>query len=387
MKRVLYVEANEDGTVGGSHKILYDLVIRLSPAHHPVVLFYEENIWARRLRERGVEVHTWDDIRASERKGLKEGGKVSTAVALAQCVATRRSFLKDQKIDLVHLNNSPFIGFDDWLPACSLVGIPCVAYIMGDNRAEPNPIRRFAIQRYDAYFPLSLICKQAFLDNGIDEDRMVLAYPGVDIAEADARTFRPADEVRREFHVAPGQLLAVMVGNIRRWKGQNVVIEALGGLDADDRARLKVLMVGQGGPEHAVYEKELADAIEAHGLGDMVRFTGRREDVPDLLEAADLAIHASVTPEPFGLVVQEAMLHGCATIAANEGGPVEMMTPDSGLMFDTDHPEELTAHLSRLIRDREARETLAARARVQARTFDVQHHVDLIEERYAAVLS
>jgi glycosyltransferase involved in cell wall biosynthesis len=76
------------------------------------------------------------------------------------------------------------------------------------------------------------------------------------------------------------------------------------------------------------------------------------------------------------------MLHGCATIAADEGGPVEMMSADSGFMFDADLPGELASHLRTLIRDAELRTRVADRARRHARTFDVRDYVGRIEDRY-----
>jgi glycosyltransferase involved in cell wall biosynthesis len=384
--RILYVEANEDGTVGGSHKILYDLVVRLSSEYEPVVLFYEDNIWAERLRERGVEVVTWDEERGAERRGLKEGGKISTATTLVTGAARRRTFIRSNRIDMVHLNNSPFVGHDDWLPAARLAGVPCVVYCMGDLRYESNAIRRFASRTYDAYFPLSRLVLEAFAYNGIAREKMYLAYPGVDLEEADSRVFRPADDVRSEFGLRPDQLLVTMVGNVRRWKGQLVVVEGLAGLSAEDRARIHVLFVGEEGG-HAEYVKELQEAIARHDLGGVVEFTGRREDVPDILEASDIAIHASIQPEPFGLVVQEAMLHGCATVAADQGGPVEMLTPESGRMFDAADPPQLTRHLQDLIRDELLRSRLSEAARIQARTFDVHRHVEIIEQQYRRLLN
>ncbi|MEQ9400302.1 MAG: glycosyltransferase family 4 protein [Longimicrobiales bacterium] len=385
MPRILYVEANEDGTVGGSHKVCVDLITRLSDRYEPVMLFYEDNVWTGRLRARGIEVVTWDEIRAIERQGLKEGGKLSTATALARGVMRRRSFLREKDIDMVHLNNSPFVGYDDWLPAARLARVPCVAYGHGGLGYEPNPLRRLGITGFDAYFPVSELVRDAFARNGVPPSRMTLTYPGLDLEEEDARTFRPADEVRAEFGLAPDQLLVTMVGNIRQWKGQHVVVDALSRLSADERRRIHVLFVGQQ-DGHEDVRAELDRAIDAHGLGDVVEFTGRREDVPDLLEATDIAVHASVAPEPFGLVVLEAMLHGCAVVAANRGGPKEMMSPESGRSFDPDRPEELTDHLRALMADPDLRARYAAAARVRARTFDVRRHVTLIEREYERLM-
>jgi hypothetical protein len=126
MSRILLVENNEDGTVGGSHKIQADLVTRLSREFEPVVLYYQDNLWAERLRAAGLEVHTWDEVRRREKQEYAARGKVGTLVTLANAIAFRRRFIREQGIALVHLNNSPFNGLDDWLPAARLAGVPCV---------------------------------------------------------------------------------------------------------------------------------------------------------------------------------------------------------------------------------------------------------------------
>ena len=386
-KRVLYVEANEDGTVGGSHKILFDLVTRLSGRHQPVVLFYQDNVWASRLRDRGVDVISWDAVRARERDAMIGSGRMGKIGALLRSIAARRAFVREHRIDLVHLNNSPIMGYDDWLPAARLERIPCVVYGMGGIPRVPNPLHRALVRSFDAYFPLSRLVDGGLRRNGVDPDKVVLAYPGVDLAAHDTRSFVPTSRVREALGLRDDQLLAVMVGNIRRWKGQHVVIEALAALTSAERDGMKVLLVGEAREDDRDYAAELDAAVRRHELEAVVEFTGRRDDVPDLLEAADIAIHASVVPEPFGLVVQEAMLHGCATIAANAGGPTEMLTEKSGLLFDPGRPEELTGHLRMLLAGGRLRSGLASAARTQARTFDVLRHVSLIERRYDRLLT
>jgi glycosyltransferase involved in cell wall biosynthesis len=387
MSRILLVENNEDGTVGGSHKIQADLVTRLSREFEPVVLYYQDNLWAERLRAAGLEVHTWDEVRRREKQEYAAGGKVGTLVTLAKAIAFRRRFIREQGIALVHLNNSPFNGLDDWLPAARLAGVPCVVYAMGDAHREPNPFRRWLMRRFNRYFPLSRLVERSLVeDNGISPDRIVLTYPGIDLSVAATQGCRSTDDVRAEFGVGPDGILAVMVGNLREWKGQHVVVQALARLPESARSRLVVLFVGATGTENTEYLDKIEGMIRDAGLDDVVLVAGRRADVPDLLEAADIAIHASIIPEPFGLVVQEAMLHGCAVVAADEGGPAEMLTHECGLMFDTDRPEELTAHLTVLIEDEGRRRKYGAEARSRVRAFDLRRHVELIEEAYRDLL-
>ncbi len=386
MKRILYVEGNEDGTVGGSHKILVDLVTRLSPEYEPVVLFYQDNRWAEYLRAEGLEVHAWDDVRKEELARFA-GGKLRTLMAVAWGISWRRRFLRTNRIDLLHLNNSPHGGREDWLPAALLEKIPCAVYAMGGAQVRAGWLGRALMRRFDVIFPLSRLMEESLVENGVPRDHMVLTYPGVDLEEIESREYRPREVVRAEFGLREHQVLAVMVGNLRRWKGQHVVVEGVRRLPAALRDKLVVLLVGEAGPDHAAYEERLRRAIGAAGLDGTIRLTGRRGDVPDLLEAGDISIHASVVPEPFGLVVQEGMVHGCAPIAADKGGPVEMLTSDSGLLFDADHPEELTAHLRVLLEDPQRRREYASRAEARAREFDIRGHVRLIEANYARLLS
>ncbi|HEX2781394.1 MAG TPA: glycosyltransferase, partial [Gemmatimonadaceae bacterium] len=128
VRRILYVEACEDGTVGGSHQALYDLVRMLDRRRYePVVLFYQTNRWVEPIRALGVEVILFDEERRREKAphlARDLPGRVRSVIAAP---FLRAALLRRLSIDLVHLNNSPAEGYEDWLPACRLVGVPCVA--------------------------------------------------------------------------------------------------------------------------------------------------------------------------------------------------------------------------------------------------------------------
>ena len=80
-----------------------------------------------------------------------------------------------------------------------------------------------------------------------------------------------------------------------------------------------------------------------------MRFLGQRDDVPDLMSAADVIIHASTRPEPFGLVIVEGMALGRLVIAAALGGPVQIMGENPEWMFNPQVPSQLTELLRRVI--------------------------------------
>ena len=137
----------------------------------------------------------------------------------------------------------------------------------------------------------------------------------------------------------------------------------------------------------ADYEAALHEEIVAGGLGDCVTFLGSRSDVADLYRAADIAVHASTTPEPFGLVVPEAMAMNCAVIAASTGGPAEVITPGTGFLCDPSAPEEYARALEQLVRDDSLRRAIAAAGPARAALFSIERTVDGTQRVYERALS
>lgn len=386
--RILYIEANQDGTVGGSHRALYDLVRALDRARYePVVMFYQDNPYVARLRAQGVEVRLYDRVKQQEREVYLHGNRGAKLRAMATAVARRWRWLRDEHIDLVHVNNSPRTGSDDWLPAARLRGVPIIANVMGDARGESGRLRRHLFRAFDHYLPISHYITEAMRGHGIAAARMDLVYLGVDLGDFRGRVRRDRAAVRAELGVAPEQLLAVMVGNLREWKGQHVVLEAMRRLPPEARSALHVAFAGAPTPADLPYLERLRGMVAEAGLEAQVSFLGARDDVPDLLHAADLALHASVLPEPFGLVVVEAMAAGLPVIAARTGGPGEVITPDSGITFDPAEPAQLTEALGGLLASAERRAALRAGALRRVEGFTTERYAAGVQAVYGRILA
>jgi len=385
--RVLIVESNQDGTVGGSYQALFDLAARIDRARfEPIVLFYQDNVFASRLRARGIEVVLFDEIARKEREINESGRPLAKLLGFGTAVLRRRRELRRLRIDLLHLNNSPGVGNDDWLPAARLVGIPCVVTAMGFAERPRRRIHRWLYRRFDLYLAISRHMAGVLRKQGVDPNRIELVYLGVDFEKLRARMVRSSEAVRTELGMGPDQLLVLMVGNIRAWKGQREVIAALRLLPEKIRARLRVCFAGATASTDSAYEAELRDEIAASGLGDCVSFLGSRSDVPDLYGAADIAVHASTTPEPFGLVVPEAMALNCAVIAASSGGPAEVITPGTGFLCDPSKPEEYARALEQLVRDESLRRAIAAAAPARAALFSIDRNVEGTSRAYRRAL-
>jgi glycosyltransferase involved in cell wall biosynthesis len=375
--RVLIVESNEDGTVGGSHQALFDLAVRLDPAgFEPIVLFYEQNVFVDRLRASGVEVVVFDEIRCRERASHQSTGRFAHFLQLGPAVISRRRELLRLRIDLLHLNNSPRVGNDTWLPAARLAGIPCVVNAMGDAGRPAGLVHRWLYRRFDQYLAISRYMADMLREQNVDPDRIHVVYLGVDFEALRSRVRRTREAVRSELGVTRDQRLVLMVGNIRPWKGQHVVIEAVRMLPKETLARMRVCFAGATAKDQAHYDTELRDQVGAAGLGDCVTFLGPRTDTPDLYNAADIAVHASTSPEPFGLVVPEAMALGCAVIAASFGGPAEVIVRGTGMLCDPARPEDYAHALEQLVTDEPLRQAIIAAAPARAALFGIERTVE-----------
>ncbi|MET0043474.1 MAG: glycosyltransferase, partial [Candidatus Thiodiazotropha sp. 6PLUC3] len=77
-----------------------------------------------------------------------------------------------------------------------------------------------------------------------------------------------------------------------------------------------------------------------------------QKNVPDHVNSFDIFVHTSVEPEPFGIVIIEALALKKAVIVSNIGAPQEIIVDgESGLLFDIESVEDLAAKLDSLIRD------------------------------------
>jgi glycosyltransferase involved in cell wall biosynthesis len=210
----------------------------------------------------------------------------------------------------------------------------------------------------------------------VNPDRIHIVYLGVDFDALHSRVRRTREAVRSEFGLTRGQILVLMVGNIRPWKGQHVLIEALRMLPQATLARIHVCFAGATAKDQANYETELRDQVGTAGLGNCVTFLGARTDTADLYNAADIAVHASTSPEPFGLVVPEAMALGCAVVASSFGGPAEVIVPGTGILCDPARPEDYARALEQLVTDEPLRQAIIAAAPARAALFSIERTID-----------
>jgi glycosyltransferase involved in cell wall biosynthesis len=167
----------------------------------------------------------------------------------------------------------------------------------------------------DAVIVPSEATAAAFHAAGGRTERVTVVANGRDLVPLDA----DKATLRSRLDLPTGPLVGVF-SRLAPWKGQDVLIEALGRVP-DVRA----IIVGSAMFGETDFEARLQAQVERLGLGDRIRFLGRREDVAPLMQAVDAVIHPSVDPEPFGLTLVEAMALGTPVIASATGAISEIL--------------------------------------------------------------
>jgi glycosyltransferase involved in cell wall biosynthesis len=120
-----------------------------------------------------------------------------------------------------------------------------------------------------------------------------------------------------------------LVATFARWKGHRTFLAAFAKVPASLPVRGYVI----GGPVYAtsgsqVTLDELKHEAASLGVADRVGFTGIVSDSSTAMRALDVVVHASTDPEPFGLVIAEAMACGRPVVTSAAGGARELTQPD-----------------------------------------------------------
>ncbi|MGW2172277.1 glycosyltransferase family 4 protein [Streptomyces sp. NPDC001705] len=193
--------------------------------------------------------------------------------------------------------------------------------------------------------------------------------PGDPAGPEDPDRLRP--KLRAELGAVERPLL-VAVGSLEGHRGYDVLLDAARVWRHLDPAPL-VVIAGEG-PLRA----RLQGRIESEGLP--VLLAGRRDDVPDLLAAADLALLPARRETGRSVLAQEALHARVPLVAAGVGGIPELVGDAAELVPEGD-AQGLADAVVRLLGDPGRRDELRARGVRQAATWPTE------DETVAQVLS
>jgi glycosyltransferase involved in cell wall biosynthesis len=371
---------NPSGELGGAETALLEMLAALAetrPAWRLELVASEEGPLLQRAAALGISsvalnfpppvarLGEWG-VRGSAISRVRFGAAICRAAIPAFTYAScLRRHLSDMQPDIVHTNGLKM----------HLLGARCRPtrarllwhlHDYPDTRSLTATLLRFQVHRCDEVLAnsdsVSTHARRLFgsavpvrtLYNSVDLQRFHPAGPTLDL-----------DRLAGLPPLVAGGIRIGLVGTFARWKGHDVFLDALSRLRSPAVVRGYII----GDPIYRTdasqfSQRELRDRAAALGVAESVGFTGRVDDVPAALRTLDIVVHASVEPEPFGLVIAEAMACGRPIVVSRAGGAAEIAR--GALFHEPGNAADLADRVSQLIADPALRASLAAEGREAA---------------------
>lgn len=260
-----------------------------------------------------------------------------------------RRFLERERYTIVHTHTSK-AGFVGRL-AARMAGIPIIVHTVHGfafHEQSPTLVRQFysvlermASRWCDRIVSVSQFHRSWALELGICGPSQIEAIPNGITPQARREQVERAD-LRRELGVGDRELCILSVARLAADKGLANLIQAAEILRSGER-NFRVVIAGDG-PVRAALEQLARD----RGVTDVVTFLGFREDVPELLHAADLVVLPSLR-EGLSISLLEAMAAGKPIIASSIGSHREVAAQsEMALLVPPADPETLAKTIREL---------------------------------------
>ena len=295
--------------------------------------------------------------------------------------------MKARHIELVHTNNG-LLANRAAIEAAGRAGLPLIAHQRGWE--WPCALSRNLAGKPARIIAVSEAVRQDLLEIGAPSHSVRRIYDGVDLKQFRNNRERRAT-ARKRFGLEDQTVVIGLIATHLAWKGHDLYLQALAQV-CHKTDSVRGLVVGSR-PTHAEplspSPKESAHQL---GIADRIIWSGHLPDPAPAYAACDVAVHASKQPEPFGLVVVEAMACGLPVVAAEAGGPSEIVLHgETGLLYPMGKASALAGALETLISRPQWRGRLGDAARRRAAEhFDEQKGwallFDVYQETEAALL-
>lgn len=259
-----------------------------------------------------------------------------------------------KRFDAVHAFRALPEGLVAWFIA-RLTFRPVVIYAHGEElttwgKGGKYKAMRFALRHANRVIANSEFTRDELKKMGVDEQNIVLIYPGVDTDRF--KPGLPCEDLKQSIGLQPGQKLILSVGRLSRRKGFDMVIKSIpqlikSGLD------VRYALIGIG--EDWDYLHKLADEV---GVANRIHFLGHvpLDDLPRWYNACDVFAmpnrEINGDTEGFGMVFIEAAACGKPAIAGVDGGTGAAVVHDvTGMRVDGNKVDAVSKAIFRFAKD------------------------------------
>lgn len=367
MKNILFIHSSAE--FYGSDKSLYNLVKGLSEENSKItVLLPCDGILVDKIKSinKNIDVIIYD-FAVLRRKNLNVKGIFKYFIDFIKSIFKISKIIKHNKIDIVYTNTSVILP---GAITAKLLGKKSVWHIREVLKDESKIVK--ILKRIIKSFSDVIITNSIATRNSLgysDYSNVKVVYNAVNEIKISEK--KNTDIIR-----------VGMAGRINRWKGQKLFVDLAENTLKNEKINLEFLIAGDAYKGEEYLEEELKQYINSKSIDNKVKMLGRIDDIAKFYELIDVFILPSIEPEPFGLVVIEAMSCGIPVIATNHGGPCEIIDNGyDGYLADYKDCIEMSGILSKLINDDKMRKKIGENGReTYKQRFSVDKYVRNIKE-------
>lgn len=277
-----------------------EIFVSLAKAGHKItIMTQKENAYSARFKECDIDV-----IDAEYKK------KISLKTIL-----NIRRVIKEKYISIVYATNSKSIS--NAIFATIGTDVKLVVY-----RGTTGGLYRHDLGSYiNVLNPRvdGIVCVSKAVENHVrkqvfcDSKKVVTIYKGHDVSWYDQE---PAN--LEEFGTNKENFNVAFVANVREHKGLIYVVKAAHELS--DLKNLHILLIGKD-----ISQEPYLSEIKNSGMSERIHVTGYRSDVPSIIGACDVLIHASTRKEGLPRVILESLASGTPVIASANESSLEII--------------------------------------------------------------
>ena len=154
------------------------------------------------------------------------------------------------------------------------------------------------------------------------EEKLVFIHRCVDVEKFNSAVVSEErkQNIIEQYELPSNKKLILLIGRLTRWKGQELLIDALAKIK--DRHDFHCVLTGddQG---RSKYTEGLKEKIKQYSMTGCYTFIRHTDDVPALMKACDIVVSASIEPEAFGRIAAEGEAMGKIVLASNIGGSLD----------------------------------------------------------------
>ncbi len=382
IKKILFINLYVE--MGGGEYSILNLFKGLDRnKFYPVMLFNKRGPFTEKVESMGIETvvipfQSVDLKRLFSPKIFFRNIKASIQIY---------KYIRSNHIDIVQC--SDVLALLMIIPAKILLRIPIIYSII----FYYEWIRLMLFNLIAVFFVRKIITNSKAVNNYLSANSMFLndktsvVYNGIDIATV-AEKSCAENILRREFNISQDKKLLGMISRFDIWKGHKIFLKAASILQ-DKRNDLEFFIIGgylnrSEVPSIQKYYDEVMGLYNE--LKSKVRFVPHRDDIYGIMKDLDIFVCPS-NSEPFGLVILEAMAAGVPVVAADSGGPLEIIENNKdGKFFKTDDAHSLAETIEYYLDNKNIRNSILENARNKIQNdFNVRQYVNNMTEIYRSV--